>query len=261
MSKKPHTESNLSSTVRLPPSLRQVYTHTGYMCAHIWNKQEKKSHKWKNLTLFSKTDICLLRFTNTPTPSLSLYSSLDTDTHSMHRALLNPSSAACNKFSGEKPALHSVPLRSPKAAARTATSLIWWSDDFFYTAVFLMKMQLSDLGNRWFGENFITLPLTTTWVEHDIHNCCQNQLVAARYREHIRSSNWNGLQSGRDGGIHSEQISSILLAVCKQLLINNIVTVWRQMTPRLQKNTHTRCLGVGKLPSASAQLTHSQIWL
>lgn len=143
-----------------------------------------------------------------------------------------------------------------------ATSLIWWSDDFFYAAVFLMKMQLSDLGNRWFGENFITLPLTTTWVEHNIHNCCQNQLVAARYREHIRSSNWNGLQSGRDGGIHSEQISSILLAVCKQLLINNIVTVWRQMTPRLQKNTHTRCLGVGKLPGASAHpLTHSQIWL
>lgn len=143
-----------------------------------------------------------------------------------------------------------------------ATSLIWWSDDFFYAAVFLMKMQLSDLGNRWFGENFITLPLTTTWVEHNIHNCCQNQLVAARYREHIRSSNWNGLQSGRDGGIHSEQISSILLAVCKQLLINNIVTVWRQMTQRLQKNTHTRCLGVGKLPGASAHpLTHSQIWL
>lgn len=143
-----------------------------------------------------------------------------------------------------------------------ATSLIWWSDDFFYAAVFLMKMQLSDLGNRWFGENFITLPLTTTWVEHNIHNCCQNQLVAARYREHIRSSNWNGLQSGRDGGLHSEQISSILLAVCKQLLINNIVTVWRQMTQRLQKNTHTRCLGVGKLPGASAHpLTHSQIWL
>lgn len=106
-----------------------------------------------------------------------------------------------------------------------------------------MKMQLSDLGNRWFGENFIIPRLTTTWVEHDIHNCCQNQLVAGRYRERIRSSNWNGLRRGRDGGIRRAQISSILLAVCKQPLINNTVTVWRQMTPRLQKHTHTNSPG------------------
>lgn len=104
----------------MTPTFPQASFHTKslHVCTHM-KQTRKKSHKWKNLTLFSKTDICLLRFTNTPTPSLSP-SSLDTDTHSMRSALLNPSSAASNKFSGEKPALHSVPLRSPKAAARTA---------------------------------------------------------------------------------------------------------------------------------------------
>lgn len=115
-----------------------------------------------------------------------------------------------------------------------------------------MKMQLSDLGNRWFGENFIIPQLMATWVEHDIHNCCQNQLVAVCYREHMRSSNWNGLWGGADERIQSDQISSILLAVCKQLLINNTVTIWRQMTLRLQKRSHTSCLREGKLPGVSA---------
>lgn len=45
LSKMPHTESNLSNMVWLPPSLRQVFTQTRYMCAHVWNKQEKKSHR------------------------------------------------------------------------------------------------------------------------------------------------------------------------------------------------------------------------
>lgn len=116
-------------------------------------------------------------------------------------------------------------------------------------------MQLSDLRNRWFGENFIIPWLMTTWVEHNIHNCCQNQLVAGRYRERIQSSNWNGLRRARDGGIVSDQISSILLAVCKQLLINNIVTVWRQMTPRLPKHARAHSLGEGKLPGVNAH-TH-----
>lgn len=76
--------------------------------------------------------------------------------------------------------------------------------------------------------------------------------------EHTRSWNWNGLQRGRDGGIRSDQISSVLLAVCKQLLINNIVTVRRQMTPRLQKHTHAQSFRAGKLPSVSAHaITHT----
>lgn len=125
-----------------------------------------------------------------------------------------------------------------------------------HAAKFLMKMQLSDLGNRWFGENFIIPWLTATWVEHDIHNCCQNQLVAARYQERMRSSNWNSLLREEDRGIRSDQISSILLAVCKQLLINNTVTVWRQMTPRFQKHTHSLSLGVGKLPGVSAHTSN-----
>lgn len=124
-------------------------------------------------------------------------------------------------------------------------------------AKFLMKMQLSDLGNRWFGENFIIPRLTATWVEHDIHNCCQTQLVAACCRERMRSSNWNGLQRGGDEGIRSDQISSILLAVCKQLLINNTVTVWRQMTPRLPKTRPRSQPRGGK--AAWCERTH--IWL
>lgn len=47
----------------------------------------------------------------------------------------------------------------------------------------------------------------------------------------------------------SDQISSILQAECKQVLINNTGTVWRQMTPRFQKHAHTRSPGVGTLPS------------
>lgn len=77
--------------------------------------------------------------------------------------------------------------------------------------------------------------------------------------EKVSTSNWKHLQRGRDGGIWSDQISSILLAVCKQLLINNIVTVWRQMTPRHQKNTHSHitALGQEKLPAGVLMNTHT----
>lgn len=111
-----------------------------------------------------------------------------------------------------------------------------------------MKMQLSDLRNRWFGENFIIPRLTAAWVEHNIHNCCQNQLVASRYREHVQSSNWNALWRVRDGGTASDQISSVLLAVRKQPLINSAVAVRRRVTPRLPTHARARSLREGRLP-------------
>lgn len=82
-----------------------------------------------------------------------------------------------------------------------------------------------------------------------------------RYRECVRSSNWNGLRRGKDGGIRCDQISSILPAVCKQPLINNVVSVWRQMTPS-SKNTPTLANPRGG-GAARCERTHihTHIWL
>lgn len=79
-----------------------------------------------------------------------------------------------------------------------------------------------------------------------------------RYRECVRSSNWNGLRRGKDGGIRCDQISSILPAVCKQPLINNVVSVWRQMTRALKTHPHLQTLGAGRLPGVNAHTsTHT----
>lgn len=58
----------------MTPTFPQASFHTDslHLCTRMKQTRKKITQIKKNLTLFSKTDICLLRFTNTATPSLSL---------------------------------------------------------------------------------------------------------------------------------------------------------------------------------------------